>query len=353
MIRLILLRVLEEFFRHRLRYIMLFVLPVIVGVLLFVFVPASYFVRGTIYVQRESLLTSLAAVRQVTQFTTPAQATLSEVSSLINTDTFALAVLAQTNLRDIAVDGPRNRDWALREYRRSVYAMAEGTNIVVIAATHDDPILAQQMAAETMNAYVAWRVNFERADSETAQRFFADQMVLYEEQLAFAEQDLRDYLLMYPDPIRGNRPSEEQFEIARLQRTITEATSRLTDARAKEEDARLSLAKVNSESFQEYLVIDAPSIPNSPPSLLGRAVRMIGFGVAAGLGLSIGWMILMIASDRSFYFPTDVRYGLRQPTLAMLPMRGPGRKDGSRLASSAQAPDASTQPTSRVSPAKS
>lgn len=354
MLRLILLRVLETFFRNRWSYVLTLLLPLVAAVLVFLFVPANYRVRGTIYVQRESLLTSLSAVEQPRQWTSPAQATLSEVTSLINTESFVVAVLQTTPLGAELEKGPRVREEVLREYRRAVRVFAEGNNIVVFTADDPDAALAQQLATETMNAYVQWRINFERTDGEVARQFFADQIARYEEQLADAEQAIREYLLLYPDPERGGRSSEELFEISRLQQSVDEATERLTDAREREESARLALAKVNSDALQEYLVIDAPSVPTSPPSELRRALVIFGAFLVLGLFLALGRLLLVIALDRGLYFPIDVHHGLRQPTLAMLPGHTPARGKASGKRRQAAAQDAGAQASQgQASPVKS
>ncbi len=336
------LRLLETFFRHRWSYLMTAALPIVAGVLFFLFVPAGYQVRGTIYVQGESLLTTLSSERQVQQFTTPSQATLSEVTSLLNTESFVEAVLQNTNLRDRLSAGPRERDRLLEEYRQAMLVTAEGSNIVVFTAEDNDPVVAQQLATETMNAYVQWRINFERTDSEVAQTFFSELIARYDEELAIAEQDLRDYLLNYPDPVRGERASEEKFEISRLQGLVDEATARLTEARDKEENARLALAKVNSNALQEYLVIDAPSVPNTPPSVAKRAMLILSVFTVLGLILALARLGLAIMLDRSLYFPIDVQHSLKQVALGMLPFQGANGvgQAGRRKASAAQDPNA-------------
>lgn len=349
MIRLILLRVLETFFRRPWAYIWPALLAVAAGVLFFLLVPAEYQVRGTIYVQRESLLTALASDRQVRQFTTPANETMSEIFSLLNTNTFAITVLENTNLREQLTLSPRERDQVIKDYRTAMMIHSEGTNIVVVTATDKDALLAQQMAVATMDAYVQWRVNFERADSQIAQQFFVELIERYEDQLSEAERELRNYLLIYPDPVRGSRSSEEVFEIDRLQRAVNESFARVALARGKEEDARLALAKVDSESTQEYLIIDAPSIPNAPPSVLRRAITLIVGAAAVGIVLSLVRLLLAIILDRSFYFPLDVQYGLKHTTLATLPY---GLNPGGREASKSQDENAQASAV-QISPVKS
>lgn len=353
MLRLITLRFLETIFRNYRLYILILGVALLAAPAIFFLIPPNYQLRGTVYVQRDSLLTSLSDLTQVTQYTSPSQATLSEVVSLIYTDSFAIDVLKETSLRNNVLAEGRFRERALRDYRDAMMVMAEGVNIVVFVATHPDPVLAQQMVNETMNAYVDWRMTFERTDSEVARDFFADLIVRYEEDLARAERALFDYLLLYPDPIRGARPSEEVFEINRLQSLVAQAANRLADAKDKEENARLSLAKVNSEALQRYLVIDSPSIPTQPPSLLRRAVFVFGGFLAGGFFLILAHIALLMLFDRGLYFPTDVQYGLNSPTLAMVPLiqhRSPGNM---RVSSSPRSDPGATGAAGAVSPVKS
>jgi uncharacterized protein involved in exopolysaccharide biosynthesis len=354
MFRLVILRITETIFRHRWSYLLTLLLPLLLAVPVFFFVPPSYKVRGTVYVQSESLLTALSSETDTPSWINFAQETLSEAQSLLYPESFAAGVIEKTDWRDRLAISPREREEVIDKYRQAMTISAEGNNIVVFSAQDPNPVLAQQLATETMKAYVEWRTNFIRTDSEIAQNFFADLVVRYEADLEQAEQDLRDYLLMYPDPVRGSRSSEELFEIDRLQSAVQEAAVRVRDAREKEENARLALTKATSGALQEYLVIDAPSVPTNPPSLLTRIVLIFGGFLALGLFLAIARLALALTLDRSLYFPVDVLHGLKQATLAMLPLqtgKGTG-KAGRRQQIASDDPNA--QPASgKVSPAKS
>lgn len=353
MLRLVILRLTEAFFRRRWSYLLTLLVPLLLAIPVYIFVPPNYKVRGTVYVQSESLLTSLSTETNTPSWVNFAQQTLSEAQSLLYTESFAAGVIDKTAWRDSLYISPKEREQIIEDYRMAVSVSAEGNNIVVFSAEDPDPVVAVQLATETMNAYVAWRTNFIRTDSEIAQNFFTDLVARYEDDLALAEQDLRDYLLLYPDPVRGSRSSEEQFEIDRLTSAVSDASARVRDAREKEENARLAFTKATTGSLQEYLVIDAPSVPTDPPSRLTRIALIFGGGLALGLLLSIARLALALTVDRSLYFPLDVLHGLKQTTLALLPLegaRGKG-KAGSRKAAPSEDPNAQPSP-GQVSPAK-
>ena len=59
MIRLVILRILESYFRHRFLYLIPIVIMAGVGALAFLTADSSYISLGVIYVRKESLLTSL------------------------------------------------------------------------------------------------------------------------------------------------------------------------------------------------------------------------------------------------------------------------------------------------------
>lgn len=62
MIRLVFLRLLENYFQHRWLYLLPVLIMFIAGVAYPFVVPASYVAEGTVYVQPETLLSSLTVV---------------------------------------------------------------------------------------------------------------------------------------------------------------------------------------------------------------------------------------------------------------------------------------------------
>ncbi|MCU0489978.1 MAG: hypothetical protein MUD01_00105 [Chloroflexaceae bacterium] len=323
MLRLIALRLLESFFHHRWRYLLPLVLMVAASGVFLLVAPPQFEARGAVYVQRETLLGTLSAVRDggSYQWSSPSQMTTTEVNALLRTDTFARSIIANTKWADRLQQGPREIDQVLIDFRRAVRVQAEGNNTVFFIGSDDNPELAQQLAGQTMRAYVDWRATSDRKDSEVAQAFFADLMKRYNAELEEKRQELRDYLIANPDPVRGDRPSEQKVEINRLEAAVDEATKRVNETREKEENARLSLSKATSDALQNYRVIDEPVLPNQPPSLLRRVAFTVGGFLAGGVLLSLLWMLFNIFVERRLVFPIDAHYGINAPVLALIPYR--------------------------------
>jgi hypothetical protein len=175
------------------------------------------------------------------------------------------------------------------------------------------------MVIATMDAYVQWKINTDYQESIAARTFFDSQLQPYTDQVEKARSDLISYMDQYPDPIRGNRPPEEQIEVGRLQAVLQQAQDRLKSAQDNEESARLTLAKSESVTRQTYLVIDQPEIPREPQVSLKAMLQNVAIFIAVGLFLSLAGIAGGALLDRSLRFPIDVRHGLGLPLLTTVP----------------------------------
>ncbi len=322
MIRLIIYRLLESYFRHR----WLYLLPIVLMTALsayFVFyrVEPKYIAQGVLYVQDESLLASLTAINSnsTSWWTTPSQAVSKQVTDLMQTNAFVRAVVAQTKLESDMGQGNNAVNEILAETRKNVWASTIGDNQMSINAANEDPELAYQLVSATIESYLQWQINARRAESESAQVFFSEVIGTYEEELSQAREDMKDFLRTNPAPIRGDRPGEEQLEIDRLQANINLAAARYASALDKEENSRLAMAQIESDMRQTYFVIDAPKLPtDSVTSLKETAVNVIIF-IAVGFMLSGGAIVGAAILDRSFRLPIDVQNRLDLPVMAEIP----------------------------------
>jgi uncharacterized protein involved in exopolysaccharide biosynthesis len=321
MIRLFLLRFTESYFRHR----WLYVLPT-----LFMLIAASFYIAlekpkynayGSIYVRKESLLASLTAVRNndTSLWLSAAQETSNELNDLIQTDAFVRAVIHNTDLEAKMGLAETNVEEFITETRNSIGASVQGDNQVQINAAMQKPEIAVQAVNAIMETYIQWRVNGQRGESESAQAFFNEQINKYKADLDNSRQSIKNYILANPAPIQGNRPEIEQMELSRLQADIDLIESRLVGALDKEEEARLSLAQLESDIRQSYTIIDAPRLPDKPEvSKKDQAIRLFVFliiGIVLDIGAVVGGMLL----DRSFNLPLDVPFSLNLPVLTIVP----------------------------------
>lgn len=320
MIHLVLLRLLESYFRHRWLYMLPLILMIGLAGVFMVRKPPTYLSYGNLYVQREPLLTSLTRIRSNGfSWRTPAQATVGEMKELLQTEAFVRTVLDQTDWQPRMTGEREVVNETIAAFREAVWVRAQGENLVEFGAQQEQPELAQQFAQATVDAYITWKIDIDRQESVVAQTFFENLIDPYQIELDQARTELRTYLQANPGPVIGNRPAAEQMEIERLEFAMNEAAKRLTDAMNKEENARLSLSKAESEANQTYIVVDAPLLPEQPRLSKRDVAEDLAIFLGIGMLLSVTGIVGGTLLDRSFRLPIDVRHGLDLPVLAAVP----------------------------------
>lgn len=320
MIRLILLRFCESLFRNIWLYLLPIVLLTTLAIIYLLVKPPQYISWGTFYIQDESLLASLNSARdRGFSFQTPSEATVDELSELFNSAAFMRAVAQQTDLESKMSADSRTVEQTLNSMRQAIWAESTGQRMIFIGSAHEDPKLAYQMAQSTMNTYVQWKINVSQNESAEAQQFFADLIDKYSNEVEPIRNSLTDYLIMHPEPVRGERPGIEVAEIERIQGQLAKSEERIAEAEDKEENARLALTQAESDVRQTYLIFDSPTqTSETTGSLTSAAITFIVF-VLAGVFLSIIGIIGGAFLSRSLLFPLDVQQSFNLPVIASIP----------------------------------
>ncbi len=321
MITLLVYRFLESYFRHRWWYLLPIVLMVVAAGVFITTSKPKYIARGSIYVQKETFLSALNSVtpNDTSWWTTPAQSVIGEINELLRTDAFIRAVIHGTDLEDRMDKGSEVVAETISEVRQSIWIAALGDNQIQINAAHEEAVIAHQIANSVLSSFVQWQVNAQRTESEAALAFFADLIKVYEANLETARENLKNYLLENPPPLRGERNEIQKLEISRLQGDVDIARSRYTNALEKEENARLALAQIEGDTRQSYTIIDAPLLPERPEVSRRELAIQAGIFLLVGVILSIAAIAGNMILDRTFRFPIDVYYGTHLPVLAMIP----------------------------------
>ncbi len=319
MARLILLRSFESYFRHRWLNLLPIVLMLAVGSAYIVYSKPQYAARGTIYVQKQPLVSALSNVQSDFTWQTPAQATVSQFQDLMQTQAFVRSIIAKTPLEQELTGDPTVLDQTIVVYQKAISVNTIGNNLIEVSGKFEDPATVQQLVAATMNMFVQWKLNTETQDSIVAEKFFNETIQPYQADLDKARNAMRTYLEAHPEPVRGQRPPEETLQVNELQAAIDQATTRFDDAVTKAEDARLARSRAESNIRQTYLTIDEPAQPIKPSTgLKDKAITLAIFGVIGVIltGLCIVGGALL---DRSFRFALDVQHGVNLPVLATVP----------------------------------
>lgn len=336
MIKLILLRLLESYFRHRWLFLLPAVLLTAAGIAFALLVPADYKSAGSMMIEKESLLATLTDTAGANPWRTAASMTVDELNELLATDAFVRSAIAKTDLEASMAGDIDAQRAAFDEFRGSIVVRAVGEKLIEISGTNADAKLAQQIAASTMESYIQWQINKDYQESVVAQQFFANLITPYQQELQTARDNLQIYLETYPEPLRGERPPEERMEIDRLQSEIQRAEERVTETLRSEESARLALAKSESITRQTYLVIDTPTEPLDNFSLRDVAISVILFAVV-GAFLSFSGIVVGALLDRTLRFPVDVHQALHLPLLATVATDKPRKKGQAKEAAGERA----------------
>ncbi|MCA9873790.1 MAG: lipopolysaccharide biosynthesis protein [Ardenticatenaceae bacterium] len=328
MIRLVILRILESYFRHRWLYLLPIVLTSALAVFYFLHEKPTYYAQGVLYVQNESYLASLTNVRDnsASWWVTAAQTASQDLNELLQTDAFVRAFIQQTDLEADMGEGQTAVKKLIDETRKSIRVYPLGENQIVVSATREEPEIAYQLVNAVVEGYLQWQINAQLSESETAQAFFNDVIKTYEAELSSARDEMKQYLETHPAPLRGDRPGGEVIEIDRLQGAIDLASTRYATALEKEESTRLAMAQIKSDARQKYFLIDAPRLPDKPNTSVKDIAIKSAIFLAAGFILSGAAIVGAAIIDRSLRLPIDVTHRLDLPVLSLVPDASVRRK---------------------------
>jgi capsular polysaccharide biosynthesis protein len=320
MFRMILMRFIESYFRHRWLYLLPIVLTLGAGVFYIYKSPRQYTAQSAIYVHNQSLLASLTSINNPGySWLSPAQITYGEIKELIQTDSFVRAVIQKSDLEQNLSGGIADVNQTIMNVREAIWVIPSGDNQIIIGATYNNPQVAVQLVNGVFATYTTWKLNNANTNSDVAQNFFDNLIPTYKSNVDDIRQQLLDYLTKHPSPIVGQRPDIEQVEVNSIQSDLQRAETRYDDALNKLENAKLSALQNQSDINQNYVMVDAPTTPNKPTISLKKMGLNVLIIVTTGILLSVGSVFGSSFLDRSFRSPIDVQQRLNLPMLAMVP----------------------------------
>jgi hypothetical protein len=328
MLRLFLFRLSESFFRHRYLYLLPVLIMLGCGVAYFLLAKTKYQAQGVLFIRRDSFLSQLTEIPTSSGsiWTTPAKETSDEINEMMQTDAFVRAIIQNTPLEEKMAGTPKEVDKVIDQVRNNAWAAPIGDNQISINTISEDPDTAVKLSDGIIYNYLQWKENAQRSESQTALVFFNQVLQEYQAQLDQALAAKRSYLLRHPEPLKGNRSETEVMEIDQLQMAIDMASERLSRALDKEEDARLAVSQVESNTRHTYMVIDTPRIPQKGITSRREKAIQSSIFVAIGILLSGAALVGTMLTDRSFYLPGDVRQKLNLPVLATIPDLTQGKR---------------------------
>ena len=320
MIRVVILRILDSFFRRWWLHLLPILLFTILGLIYYFIKPPLFVSKGVLLVNKTTVLNQLTNIgSEGAVFVTPAQSTIDQLSELANTDSFIRAIIAQTSLENELQQDPESLKDLMDAVRQSIWAEAQGEQSVGIYGSWEDANIGLQLVNATVENFLQWHINRTKEDSAIALNFFNTLVGEYKQQLDGTRGKLDGYLVAHPEPIRGERPEIEKAQIKGLEGDIDISYRQYVDALGKQENARLSTDKAESSVRQTYVLIDTPTLAEKPIASKLDNIVSIAIFVVLGMIFAILSVVGGAAVDRSFRFPVDVQQFLNIPVLAVVP----------------------------------
>ncbi len=320
MVRLVLLRLLESYFRRPILTLLPILLLSVLGVFFILNQESVYIANGKLRVESQTSVEQLSDTGGGSfSWKTIAQQTVDQFDNLTETDAFVRAVISQTDLEEelLTFDGTEGEFFD--QVREDLWAAAIGEDQFGVVGRSTNPEISAQLVVASIESFLQWNINTELKDSKVAVDFYDQQVGEYLAEFDQRQGELREFLRTHPEPDRGERPAIEQLEINRLQALTDDAAKRYTNARDQQEQAKLQVARAESAVRVKYTLVDAPKIPEeSEDSLTQKATTLIMFGMLGGV-VSLAWIVGAALLDRTFRYPIDVRSGVELPVLAAVP----------------------------------
>ena len=322
MIRLVLLRVIDSFFRHWYLYLLPIIISAVASGFFAYTQEPAYTSSGTLYVQGESLVASLNDLPGTTAnlYVTPADVYVTQAGSLLHTEAFLRSVVKGTPLEPDMNVGSEKVGQVINDINKNLRVEKVNDNLVAFSATAKSPTIAKQLASQIAESYVLWKLNSQRQDSIAAQDFFGSLIEPRQQELDDARKALETYLSNNPAPPRGaDRPALQTLQIEQLQTKIKTAEDRVNELRSKDDSAKLAQVQAERNLRQTYLILDAPQEPLTPTNGVTKRIQSNILFLLVGIALSILGVLGAALIDPSLRFPIDVRNRLFLPTLGMPP----------------------------------
>lgn len=214
----------------------------------------------------------------------------------------------------------------LLDVRGSLWASADGQNLLSVNARTIDPQLAQRLVQSTITTFLQTVVDDQISTGTATVEYLMDQQDQLQGDYDKATDALREFLLANPEPSDGERSVEEELEISRLNRNVERADTRLADTLDDIRAAELLIEQATSDATQTLRVVDPPTLPTAPEAGLRAVVMTVGTFGMLGVLLMVGCVVAASLLDRSLRFAEEIRASLGIEVLAVVPVEQRGRR---------------------------
>ncbi len=307
----------ESFFRRWPLYLLPLLLLFGLGIFQASRVTAQYRSQGVLNVASNPLLSGVNPLggNGAYGFETPSAATTRMINELFRTDVFVRGVAERAGLQGALDAGLVTLD----EIRLRVYASSAGDRLLAVGASWTDARTAQQLVTATIGQYTDHVLQVAIRQTSAAETYWQGLESGYRQAAKDAQAAVQAYVIAFPAPKIGERPTEQTLELQNLNTAVTQAQAQLTNAESKIEEARLATQLARSQTGDGLQVVDPPEVPSAPEGV--RRQQALAAAVYLFLGLFIVAALLLLSTflDRAVRSAEDIDIASGLAVVATVP----------------------------------
>lgn len=312
-------KVMEIFFRNKMKLLVLLLLPVLVGGVVAFFLPRSYQVTSRLLAIRRYQVLGATGPESDLQ-SSPAETQATALTELLQTENFDLAVAKDTDLAKVigvsASNPQRLQDALYAEVSGHVQVTAPSYSLVVVTYSNKNPVVAMQVVKAVITHYGQQGSLHAIAEGQQLLATYQGQKTAAQRDVdnttQAAAQYLKDHNLTLVDAA-----SDPQYQL--LSQQADQARALLSSIQANINSINQQLATLGSGGQGMYTVLDPPVVPTQPESR--TKTLLLGGGIGLGLGLlaSICYLLILVRLDQSLYASAALPAITDYPVLIQIP----------------------------------
>lgn len=322
-------RTLEAIFRHLLQLLTLLLLLPIVGVAVAYFlVPRQYQSTASLWaLERYAIVNSSGLDNN--ELVTPAQTQATALSELLQTRTFALAVvnginLAPTlNLSSSVLSNPQElQDALFNEISKKVTVTPQAYYLLEVSYTNPNPQIAQEVVQSVIRNYGYQSLGLSVAEGQYLLSNYRTQLQAAQQAANAATQAEAQYVTTHPQLTENKLITDPEY--AQLDAKRVQAETNVQNIQNTISTIQQAISVQDNSANTLFQVIDAPQLParsvsRTKEELLGGAVGL----VLAFLAI-LTYLVIQVRRDRTFYSAQDLKDAVTIPVIIQLPSFSPG-----------------------------
>ncbi|MBE3560374.1 MAG: hypothetical protein IMW89_14285 [Ktedonobacteraceae bacterium] len=326
-------RTLEAIFRHPVRLLILFLVPIVISLVIAYLLPRSYQSSASLWALRRYEIIGATGPESNLQ-ATPAETQVSALSELLRSRTFALTVAKATDLAstlplsDSVRSNPQLLDDALLlEVSQHVQVITRGYNLYEITYSNRDPRVAQQVVAMVVQQFKLQGRGFSVVEGQRLLQGYESQLTRAKKDANDAAQAEATYLAAHPELTKpGVNPlNDPQYALLDARRLQAQAILQNIQATIATLSQQVSTQSTGEDVF--FSVVDAPVLPQLAESRSKLFLIAGGAGAMVALVACMLYVLILVRRDRSFYTLADLQKIATYPVLIQFPRLSPSARD--------------------------